>query len=118
MSLKLAQSADIAKVAVEVVSLSKFEAATGLLSCFLWMMVLLRTVQKQLLHMLNGQDSNVLSATVYCQKTSSRSWSVSGDSSLTMESEEDEVDHHLLTAPNSDVTFLQDTPLTPAKDLF
>ncbi|GJS38630.1 deSI-like protein [Tanacetum coccineum] len=36
--------------------------------------------------------------------------SVSGDSSLTMGSEEDDVDHHLLTAPNSDVAFLQDAP--------
>nr|GEY30997.1 hypothetical protein [Tanacetum cinerariifolium] len=36
--------------------------------------------------------------------------SVSGDSSLTMGSEEDDIDHHLLTTPNSDVAFLQDTP--------
>lgn len=42
----------------------------------------------------------------------------SGDSSLTTGSEEeDEVDHHLLTAPNSDLAFLQDTPVRLAKDL-
>ncbi|KAK1419036.1 hypothetical protein QVD17_28192 [Tagetes erecta] len=49
--------------------------------------------------------------------TYSNEGSISGDSSLTMESEEDEVDHHLLTAPNSDVAFLQDTPVRLAKDL-
>nr|GEZ15158.1 hypothetical protein [Tanacetum cinerariifolium] len=38
--------------------------------------------------------------------------SVSGDSSLTMGSEENDVDHHLLTAPYIDVAFLQDTPTT------
>lgn len=42
--------------------------------------------------------------------------SSSGDSSLTMGSEEEEVDHHLFTEPNSDVAFLQDRPMRPAKD--
>ena len=45
----------------------------------------------------------------------------SGDSSLTMGNEEDEVDddddHHLLTESNSDVAFLQETPVRLAKDL-
>lgn len=42
----------------------------------------------------------------------------SGDSSLTMGSEEDEVDnHHLLNESNSDVAFLQETPVRLAKDL-
>ncbi|GJY16190.1 deSI-like protein [Tanacetum coccineum] len=35
--------------------------------------------------------------------------SVSGDSSLTMRSEEDDVDHHLLTTPDNDAVFLHDT---------
>ncbi|XP_024996209.1 deSI-like protein At4g17486 isoform X1 [Cynara cardunculus var. scolymus] len=42
--------------------------------------------------------------------------SSSGSSSLTMGSEEEEVDHHLLTEPNSDVAFLQDRPMRLAKD--
>ncbi|KAJ9536892.1 hypothetical protein OSB04_029625 [Centaurea solstitialis] len=42
--------------------------------------------------------------------------SSSGDSSLTMASEEEELDHHLLTEPNSDVAFLQDRPVRLAKD--
>ncbi|KAK3014407.1 hypothetical protein RJ639_008835 [Escallonia herrerae] len=41
----------------------------------------------------------------------------SGESSLTLESEEEELDHHLLTAPNSDVAFLKDKPVRLAKDL-
>lgn len=41
----------------------------------------------------------------------------SGQSSLTLESEEEEADHHLLTAPNSDMAFLQDKPVRLAKEL-
>ncbi|GJU04661.1 retrotransposon-related protein [Tanacetum coccineum] len=41
--------------------------------------------------------------------------SVSGDSSLTIRSEEDDAYHHLLTAPNSDVAFLQDTLVSLAE---
>ncbi|KAJ4712686.1 DeSI-like protein [Melia azedarach] len=38
-------------------------------------------------------------------------------SSMTGESEEEEADHHLLTAPNSDVAFLKEKPVRLAKEL-
>ncbi|KAL3817993.1 hypothetical protein ACJIZ3_003898 [Penstemon smallii] len=40
----------------------------------------------------------------------------SGASSVTEETEEEDVDHHLLTAPNSDLAFLKDKPVKLAKD--
>ncbi|XP_071730825.1 deSI-like protein At4g17486 [Rutidosis leptorrhynchoides] len=53
--------------------------------------------------------------------TYSDNGSYSGDSSLTMGSEDDDddddVDHHLLTVPNGKVAFLQDSPVRLAKDL-
>ncbi|KAK6159894.1 hypothetical protein DH2020_003275 [Rehmannia glutinosa] len=40
-----------------------------------------------------------------------------GASSVTGESEEEDIDHHLLTAPNSDMAFLKDKPVRLAKDI-
>ncbi|OMO59587.1 hypothetical protein CCACVL1_24745 [Corchorus capsularis] len=41
----------------------------------------------------------------------------SAATSLTLESEEEDSDHHLLTTPNSDVAFLKDKPVRLAKEL-
>lgn len=38
-------------------------------------------------------------------------------SSLSAECEEEDVDHHLLTTPNSDVSFLKGKPVRLAKDM-
>ncbi|KAK6947538.1 PPPDE peptidase domain, partial [Dillenia turbinata] len=38
-------------------------------------------------------------------------------SSLTVKSEEEELDHHLLTTPNGDVAFLEEKPVRLAKEL-
>lgn len=40
-----------------------------------------------------------------------------GSSSLSAESEEEDIDHHLLTTPNSDVAFLKEKPVRLAKDM-
>ncbi|KAI8027198.1 hypothetical protein LOK49_LG02G01113 [Camellia lanceoleosa] len=40
-----------------------------------------------------------------------------GVSSVPAESEEEELDHHLLTAPNGDVAFLKEKPVWLAKEL-
>ncbi|MFX6572796.1 C97 family peptidase, partial [Acinetobacter baumannii] len=41
----------------------------------------------------------------------------SGASSVTLESEEEDRDHHLLMAPNRDLAFLKDKPVRLAKDM-
>uniref|UniRef100_A0A5B7ADX4 Putative PPPDE thiol peptidase family protein n=1 Tax=Davidia involucrata TaxID=16924 RepID=A0A5B7ADX4_DAVIN len=41
----------------------------------------------------------------------------SAASSITAESEEEELDHHLLTAPNGDVAFLKEKPVRLAKEM-
>ncbi|KAL2472519.1 PPPDE putative thiol peptidase family protein [Abeliophyllum distichum] len=41
----------------------------------------------------------------------------SSASSLTEESEEEDIDHHLLTIPNSNVAFLKEKPVRVAKDM-
>ncbi|KAL8064604.1 hypothetical protein ABFX02_01G101000 [Erythranthe guttata] len=41
----------------------------------------------------------------------------SGESSVIGESEGEDLDHHLITTPNSDVAFLKDKPVRLAKDV-
>ncbi|KAK4486494.1 hypothetical protein RD792_009177 [Penstemon davidsonii] len=48
--------------------------------------------------------------------TQAKDGSDSGASSVTEETEEEDVDHHLLTTPNSDLAFLKDKPVKLAKD--